>query len=307
MRTEDGAWTGMAIDLWRFIAEDLGLAYDFAAVDGVAALETGQADLVLPVYATPELAQTVELSQPMYTATLGLASLRQGQVLAVLRGLASWAFLRLVLGLSVLLLAVGALVWLLERRRNEGQFAHRPLKGLGDGFWWAGVTLTTIGYGDKAPVTLAGRAVAMLWMLVGLAVSAALTASVVTLSGLQRQVEAPEAFASRTVGAIEGGTAAVFLEREGVAPRLFVDVPAALRALDGGAVEVVAAAAPVLRHVLKDDGALDFNVRTTQLDPHYVAIAFPRESALTRRIDVSLLTRLTSESGWDVIDRYVPE
>ncbi len=306
MRTDDGAWTGMAIDIWRIIAEDLELAYEFSAVEGAMALETGEVDLVLPIYSTPDLAQRFDLSQPIYTATLGLVSRQQGHIVAVVRGLASWAFLRLVLGLSVLLLVVGAVVWLLERRRNEGQFNRRPVKGLGDGFWWAGVTLTTIGYGDKAPVTLAGRAVAMLWMLVGLAVSAALTASVVTLSGVQREVDAPEAFASQEVAAVEGDAAAVFLRREGVEPRLFTDVAAALRALDEREVEVVAAAAPALRYVVNETRGFDFIVRTTQLDPHYVAIAFPAGAAMAERVDVSLLRRLTSESGWDVIERYLP-
>jgi len=37
-----------------------------------------------------------------------------------------------------------------------------------DSFWWAMVTVTTIGYGDIYPVTTAGRIVAMILMLVGI-------------------------------------------------------------------------------------------------------------------------------------------
>ena len=305
MQTQDGAWTGMAIDLWRIVAEDLDVSYEYVAVSGPGALDGGDVDLVIPVYATPDLSERFQLSQPFYTATMGLASPTQGRVLSVVRGFASWQFARLVLGLSALLLLVGALVWLLERGRNEEQFARRPMRGLGDGFWWAGVTLTTIGYGDKAPRTLAGRAVAMLWMLVGLAVSAALTASVVALAGLERQVEAPEAFAGSRVGAVEGGTAALFLDREGVDVRLFADVAAALTALDEGTVEMVAAASPALQHAVREDGSFDFTVRTTQRDPHYVTAALPSDSAMVEALDAALLTRLTAESGWEVVERYL--
>lgn len=44
-------------------------------------------------------------------------------------------------------------------------YGGRPIKGLGQAVWWAAVTMTTVGYGDKAPKTLGGRVVAVAWML----------------------------------------------------------------------------------------------------------------------------------------------
>ena len=41
-------------------------------------------------------------------------------------------------------------------------------KELQDGLWWALVTLTTVGYGDIAPITAAGRAVAVMTMIFGM-------------------------------------------------------------------------------------------------------------------------------------------
>jgi len=58
----------------------------------------------------------------------------------------------------------GASTYLLEHNTN-------PAFGdIHDGLWWAFVTLTTVGYGDIVPQTGAGRIVAVMLMLFGIAV-----------------------------------------------------------------------------------------------------------------------------------------
>jgi voltage-gated potassium channel len=42
---------------------------------------------------------------------------------------------------------------------------HRPL---GDGLWWAFVTVTTVGYGDVVPTTVAGKLIAVVLMVGGI-------------------------------------------------------------------------------------------------------------------------------------------
>lgn len=78
--------------------------------------------------------------------------------------------------LGVVLLVVtgsGLLAWLLERGQPEPQISS-PI----DGIWWAVVTSTTVGYGDMVPVSDAGRGVAVLLMLVGVALLSVVTAQI---------------------------------------------------------------------------------------------------------------------------------
>lgn len=52
------------------------------------------------------------------------------------------------------------------------------IKTAGDAIWWAYVTMTTVGYGDKYPVTTEGRFVAAILMTVGVGLFGTFTAYV---------------------------------------------------------------------------------------------------------------------------------
>ena len=302
-----GTSTGLAVDLLRLAADELRLDTRFEAVprgDVPAALASG-ARIVLPVEAAPDLSERVGLTMPVYTATLGAAAAEDSRIMAVLRGLASWRFVTTIAGLSLLLLAVGAVVWAIERRRNSEMFHESPTRGLGDGFWWAGVTLTTIGYGDKAPATFWGRAVAMLWMLVGLAVSASLTATIVALSETgQSSLSLPGDLRGRTVAAVEDSIAAAYAQRQDLRATLFPDAAAAVAAVAAGEADVALGSAPTLRWAARDT---DLVVATTQIDPVLIVFALAQDDPLLPRMNAALLRIIASEAGQETIRRYLPD
>lgn len=47
-----------------------------------------------------------------------------------------------------------------------------------DGLWWSAATITTVGYGDVAPVTVVGRAIGVMTMVVGISTFAVVTAKI---------------------------------------------------------------------------------------------------------------------------------
>ncbi len=59
--------------------------------------------------------------------------------------------------------------------RTEAGVNGSNIKTAGDALWWALVTMATVGYGDKYPVTAAGRLIAVVAMSVGVGIFTVLT------------------------------------------------------------------------------------------------------------------------------------
>jgi voltage-gated potassium channel len=78
-----------------------------------------------------------------------------------------------VAGSTVLVLFVASLAMLDAERGREDANVH----SFGDALWWAASTMTTVGYGDRFPVTTTGRLVGGGLMLAGIALLGIVTAT----------------------------------------------------------------------------------------------------------------------------------
>ena len=83
---------------------------------------------------------------------------------------------KLVLFVSLLVILGGVLVFVVESRSNQGMFGR-----LFDSIWWAFVTITTVGYGDRYPVTTLGRILAILLMLMGILTISTLSGTIASI------------------------------------------------------------------------------------------------------------------------------
>lgn len=304
----DGSLTGAAVALWRAVAEDLGVSYELRKLEPQAlwrAVENGDVDLAigrLDVTAARE--RNVDFTHPYYSSGLGVATAAGSDPgwRSDLAGLWSGRFLRLIGVAFCLGLLVAALVWMLERKHNPTHFERGP-RGIADGLWWSVVTMSTVGYGDKAPITHAGRVLAATWIIISLVLIASITgaiASSLTVSQLQGSIHHPRDLARVRVAAVEGSVGAGWLAMRKLGYRPTPNVQAALELLRSGQVEAVVHDAPVLGYLGRTEFAGETQLIPFRLEREDYAFAVPSGSPQRERLTEAVIARVRT-SPWERI------
>lgn len=307
------SWSGLSIMLWEAIAIDNGYAFEYVPYDLVGLLDataTGQVDIAIGALSvTPEREAAIDFTHAYYISGLGIAVHRDRLKgwFAALRRFASTALLKIVASLMVLLLASGLLVWLFERRKNPEMFGGRHASGIGAGFWWAAVTMTTVGYGDKTPNTTGGRTVALIWMFASLIVVSGFTASIasaLTIGQLNSPIEGPDDLADHRVVTVTGSSSVGWLKIARIKFRTAPDLEAALESLRQGTADALVYDKPILHHVISNDpgGSLMVLPRSFRLEPY--AFALPPGSGLREAINRALLDRVERPEWHDSVAQH---
>ncbi|MGD8395061.1 MAG: transporter substrate-binding domain-containing protein [Candidatus Eiseniibacteriota bacterium] len=315
LRQPDGGWTGLSIELWERIAATLGWSYRYEErdlTDMLAGVENGTIDVaVAALTVTAAREEQMDFTHPFHSSGLGIAvpAARRSAWLSLVHRLVSSAFVQAAGGLLTLLLLVGWIVWLVERRHNPGQFAH-GWRGLGAGLWWSAVTMTTVGYGDKAPETLAGRTLAIIWMFASVALISGFTAAIassLTIGELESRIQGPDDLTGKRVGTVAASTSDTWLADRQIAARHQPTIADAVRALARGELDAVVYDAPILMYLAQTKTGGAVRVLPRLLEHQDYAFALRSGSALREPLNQELLRQL-AEPAWDAIRvRYLGE
>jgi polar amino acid transport system substrate-binding protein len=316
LRSDDGRWSGLSIDLWKQVATELKISFEFREYDYdfsglLSAVERHQVDAAIAaIPITLEGEARFDYSHPYFAAALGIAVRAEPQsgLLAMLAGFLSCQVFVAVAALVGLLLLVGTLVWLLERRHSAQHFAASPLHGVADGVWWAAVTMTTTGYGDKVPVSWLGRALALLWMFAStfcIAFFSATLASSFVVGRLKTGIGGPGDLPRARVAAVSGTAGEQWLGLQALSARSYPFVIQASKALQRGDVDALIYEKAILGHMIKE-----YNWRELQVLPHTLAvreyaIALPTDSPIKEPINRALLKIVQGQEWSNVVQHYV--
>ncbi|WP_221032377.1 transporter substrate-binding domain-containing protein [Actomonas aquatica] len=313
MQAEDGSWSGLSITLWEEIADELSLQTEWRAMGDPESLVEGVADgsldaSIAAITVTADRARRVDFSQPFFTSGLGIVvpATGEGGWLSMLRALFSLAFLKVIGALSLVLLAAGVGLWFFERRKNPEQFGGPPAKGLGSAFWWSAVTMTTVGYGDKAPQTLGGRLVALVWMFTSVIIISGFTAQIassLTVTRINTEIRQVDDLKRFTVATLGNSAAADWLDKEGIRHITFDDIGEALDAVAKGQAAACVYDAPILRYQLRQHEGL--SILPNVFERRDYAIALRLEDPRRQQINVALLEHLRSAEWAALTQRYL--
>lgn len=316
IRESGQAFSGLSVDLWKSIAEEQGVSYEIVEYNDhlglIRALDFGDIDITInPIHVSEVRMKLLDVTQPFFVSSIGVATtqLEKSQVGVFINNFFSIQFLRLVLFLSLTIFIFGTILWLVERRHNRRQF-RSGLMGLFDGLWWSAVTMTTVGYGDKAPKTKFGRVIAMAWMFFAIILISGFTgtiASTLTVSSLSRNIEDLEDLRnSENIGSIFASSSENFLKQNKIGiDALYADAQKSLLALPAGEIEVL----------VYDKTALDYLINKMQLsskvsllpvnfNQQYRSFILTKGSEHLEWINPLLVRKINEPSWQEVLNRY---
>lgn len=304
---DDGKYAGFSIELLNMVAADIGADIELYAVNTSAKLmdDVGRqaADLgVGAVAITSRREETVDFTQPYIDSGLQiLVADRQegflgGRLGAVAGAVFSTDLLVLVLVLMTILVIAAHVIWLTERGSNP-DFPPSYRAGIWESLWWAAVTATTVGYGDKTPKGPAGRIFGLFWMFSGLFVLAYFTAGIATaftIDELNRTINEPAELRGHAVGVAADSTALDYLERQGIAVSEFATAEDAYAALLDGEIEAVVHDAAILQHFVATNEQGGVNVSGLVFAERGFGFAMAPDSDLAEPVNRSLLELIES-------------
>src|ERR1700733_1874232 len=291
----DGSIDGVSVDLWRRVAENLRREYHLVPVaqmeEILQGLERKDYDAAIgAITITPARLARVDFSYPAHRSGVAVAVRQDAGAMAALTSYGSvlGELTPLIALTFALLIVMGVAMWLAERpMRPHGH--ESVVDTLRDGIYWAVVTMTTVGYGDKTPKTTAGRVIAVVWMLASVSLVSILSTSIVSRMPAERVVDGLRLTEADLVGkrlaAVAHSSGAEYLDERHLRYASFDDLAAAVTALGRGQADAVVNSIGALQYLVSS-ARFKNTIRPPEavLEPAYMAIALPLGSPLKKAL-----------------------
>ncbi len=312
---EDGTLSGVSVWLWEEIEKDLDRPFRIhrypeahSIRDIMEDLEAGRIDLSInPLTVTLERETRMDFTHPFYIGNLTVAT---GTVSGwhsartFLREFFTPRLLWLIGILFGLVVFFGLLIWLIERKN---QHFDRSIQGLLSSFWWSAVTMTTVGYGDKVPISHLGRFVAFLWMLCSVIIITLFTASITSGLTVRRMANTDlsvESFRREKVGTVEASASEEYLSRNfyrNLNP--YPDLRKGLQGLAGGEVDFFIYDEPWLVYQLNNNPAFaELELLPVRFKLELYAMPMNRQLPYELKDRISLLLiRIQESRDWELL------
>lgn len=304
---------GLSIDSWELVNTELDWEFEFKEYatlqELLTAVENNEVDFSInPVTVTAERSRRFHFTQPYFISNTAMVKKRESAVWNVFVNLWTWKFISAVGILIGVIFIFGFLVWIFEHRKNREQFGVGKWKGLGQGFWWSAVTMTTVGYGDKAPQTTMGRIVGLIWMFIAIISISSLTAGIassLTVQNLSNEIRSIDDLHNFKVETIHDSSTGDYLQSYYVHFNSVDNIEEGIQHLQDEISDIFVYDEPLVRFEIERmrlKKKIDILPYTLRKD--YFAYCFPINSELVEEINPVLINSLKSKQWMSVIKNY---
>lgn len=307
---------GINIWLWEKVANDLKLDFEYEKMEFkemLNSLENGALDVSInPLTITSERSKKMEFTDSFYASnsTIAVAEVPTFQKFRhFVFGFFNVNFLKGLFLLIFIIFLFGFAAWYFERKKNKEQF-RTGFNGIWDGIWWSAVTLTTVGYGDKAPKSKMGKITSLVLMFGGLLFISGLTASIassLTINQLSSNPDSFNEFKNRSVGSIKNSSSSEFLKNHFFKDiRHYEAVATCLNDLNNNKIEAIIYDEPILKYRIQQDSTLnELSVLPIKFDVQFYAFGLAKENVeLEQQISQKILEIIESREWQIILNEY---
>ena len=313
IKTADDRWEGFGVELWQAVAQQIGVPFEFREFSTLErlldALEKREIDVIPSLPVRERFESTMDFSQSYLKSGLSIAVPAEGaeyRWIRIFESIFSEHILKAIGLLALLSLIAGIIVWSFERRKNSEMFGDGTIGGIGHGIWWAMVTMTTVGYGDKAPKTMGGRIVALIWMIFSIIFIASFTANIttsMTIRELRGKVRGFNDLYHARVGSVSRSEGFDFLTKQGIAVIPFEGIPEGLGEVASKRIDAFVLNEQILKYLAKREFPGRVQVLPGTYDEYFVSIALQYKSPFRKQINKALLKFMKTEKWAELMYR----
>lgn len=309
------SYYGLSIDLWTYLANQLDIDYQYKVYDNVQDvlldLNRGSIDVFLnPMYVTGTRIRQLSVSMPYFISSIGLAvKPSKNNVSLFFSTIFSSNFLHIISFLALITFLFGIVIWIVERQINYEDF--RPsFHGILDGLWWSAVTITTVGYGDKTPKTLAGKIISILWMFSAVTIISSITAALssnLNLSDYNFKIEQVKDITNiEKIGVVGNSDSESYLQAHEISPLIqFNTCLEGLQALERGEVNIFVYDKSIMHYLITNNKMKGkVNVLPITFNKQYFSLLMPKAHPLLSQIDPILVEKLYQDSWKSTLKTY---
>ena len=307
MKDEKGQWRGIGPDLWEEIAKKLGIKFQYEEClqsEMHQKLKSHEIDMILVIGQSVDFLGAEDFTQPYVfshgAAVIGFSSITS-TIENIMTHLVQSGVFFIMLIMFVTMVLISLILVHFESRQEDGHFIESdPVKRFASALWFTAVTMTSVGYGDSAKLSMIGRTITFLWMLMGILFISLFTGTVVssiTTAELNSSLNRIEDLSHYRCGVFAGAKMEKVLLSKGIPARRYPTLMEGFGALQRGQISAFAVDAISATTIVHQEYSGQFKICVMPTVQLLYSFAFRKNDPLFDPVNNEVI-RSTLSTDW---------